>query len=105
MNIVRGLVLAVALSVGWLGLLGCSSVDSFDASRALSGDDAIELQIRTALSEDPVTSRSVIPVSVRGGIVTLRGSVTEPSVRMRAESIARGTAGVLSVRNDIQQRY
>ena len=105
MRAIRSLFVMFALAACAMGLVACSSIDDYGTARNLTGDDAIEMQIRSALSEDPVTRMAVIPVSVRGGIVTLRGNVKEPSVRMRAESIARGTTGVVSVENQILQSY
>lgn len=64
-------------------------------------DTAITMQLSSALREDPGLSGLRISVATMRGIVQLRGVVEFPAQKARAEEIARKTAGVKDVKNQI----
>ena len=69
-------------------------------------DDAvITAKIKTKLAADPDINPFNIDVdSVRGGYVTLSGTVAEAEAKDAAERHAKNTAGVKEVKNEIQVR-
>ncbi len=58
--------------------------------------------VSRALLSDPRTSKALIDVNGRNGIVTLGGEVREQKTRDFAEEIARRQKGVVSVINEIK---
>jgi osmotically-inducible protein OsmY len=74
---------------------GCGTVsgtsDSAPADRLIAND------VRDRLAADPDTGPCNIGVSVTDGVVTLRGSVPNEVIRLRAKGIARGTDGVKGI--------
>ena len=66
-------------------------------------DDAtITAQVSAGLAKDPELSALKIDVDTRAGAVTLTGPVPHASARERAEAIAKGVKGVVSVANHLK---
>lgn len=65
-------------------------------------DDAISVQVKSALARDRLVSSQLVDVSTRGGVVTLNGTVRSLLARGRAGLIAQQVPGVASVINDLQ---
>lgn len=70
---------------------------------ATSGADDVTLQsnIDRIFLEDTTVAGATIDASVANGKVTLTGTVDSPSIKQRAERLARGVKGVSSVENRI----
>lgn len=90
------------MMVGVLALLfvaslvsGCGTISGTTESG--SGDRMIAADVRDRLAGDPVTGSCVIGVSVTDGVVTLRGTVPDESVHLRAKGVVRGTDGVKGI--------
>ncbi len=71
---------------------------------AYKADEEILDAVRTALLLDPRVSSYNTDVSVRGGIVTLRGQVDSAGAQRAAAETARNTVGVVTVRNHTKVR-
>jgi osmotically-inducible protein OsmY len=67
-----------------------------------SGDDEIAREVRTDLDENLELAPDAITVEVRGGTVTLRGTVGNLEQKWLADEIAWWTAGVRDVVNELQ---
>lgn len=66
-------------------------------------DDAtITAQVSAGLAKDPDLSALKIDVDTRAGVVTLSGPAPNASARERAETIAKGVKGVMSVTNNLK---
>lgn len=65
---------------------------------------ALQRQVRAALSRARGISVANITVRARDGAVTLQGSVPEQAQSDRATEVAKGVAGVTSVRNALSIR-
>lgn len=66
-------------------------------------DDAtITAQVSAGLAKDPDLSALKIDVNTRAGAVTLTGPAPNSSARERAETIAKGVKGVMSVTNNLK---
>lgn len=62
-------------------------------------DDEVRVAVIGALQRDPRLGRALPTVSVRDGVVTLRGAVASLAARRAAAAVALDTAGVWRVRN------
>lgn len=94
--------LGSALAAGVLSsiaLLGCAS--NRPVGDQLS-DAAIATKIESKLTADPEVNPFKIDVDVDEGVVRLSGTVEKEEVRAEAEDLARNTAGVVDVHNDIE---
>jgi osmotically-inducible protein OsmY len=58
--------------------------------------------VKAALIEDPLTKAIEINVETFKGVVQLSGFVSSQAAANRAEALARGVAGVRSVKNDMR---
>ena len=66
-------------------------------------DAAITAKVKAAFAKDKQVSALLINVDTDNkGAVTLKGSVKSKEEAAKAESIAKGVAGVTSVKNQIQ---
>ncbi len=65
-------------------------------------DAAVTAKVKTALIDDELTKAGEINVETRQGVVQLAGFVSTDAERDQATAVARGVAGVKSVRNDLQ---
>ncbi|MHB1437626.1 MAG: BON domain-containing protein, partial [Thiobacillus sp.] len=59
-------------------------------------------KVKAALIEDPLTKAIEINVETFKGVVQLSGFVTSQAASNRAVELARGVAGVKSVKNDMR---
>ena len=65
-------------------------------------DDTINDAVRVKLAGDQVVGVIPFEVAVKGGIVTLSGSVEQKSYSARAERVAKKVKGVKQVINKIE---
>ncbi len=97
-NVFLCIALAALLVPGLVALGACSS------TRPVSeqiDDAAITAKIKSKLAADPQINPFNIDVDTREGIVTLSGEVKHAVARSEAEKLARDTAGVRRVINNI----
>jgi len=97
-GIMKTLVRLFAL-VGCFFISGCASLDS-----TATGDQDVVAEVTQRLAADPATAQLRLGVTVEDDVVTLSGRIDNPSVRLRAVSIARSVPGVMEV-NDQTVRY
>lgn len=81
------------------------------AATALAGESTIgqkvdDVTLLTKIKADLLATKNVdgldVNVDVKGGHVTLSGTASSQAERAKAESIAKGTKGVMSVENRIK---
>jgi hyperosmotically inducible protein len=70
----------------------------------IADDAALTGTVKTKLVAEPAVSALDINVDTYRGIVILRGSVGDGAQRAAAERIARSTAGVQGVTNELRVR-
>ena len=75
-------------------LTGCATTSDYTSG---SSDAAVAARVDMRLDSDPELANENISLSVDNRVVTVSGYFSDPSVRLRAISIIRGTAGVLAV--------
>ncbi len=73
--------------------------DAGNTVAAKAGDAAITARISAALARDPDLSALKIDVDTNAGAVTLSGPAPSAEAKARAESLAKGVSGVVSVDN------
>jgi hyperosmotically inducible periplasmic protein len=100
-----GLVLGALLALGAAGCATYSSTPTTTAPRGVAettSDAAITAKVKTAFAADDLVKATKIDVDTMRGVVTLNGTVSSRAELDKALSIARNTAGVTSVRNNLK---
>lgn len=96
----RALVLAVLTGLTLLSS-GCAVMRGQTTVGGYIDDTAITTAIKAKLLEDPATGGLSINVDSLDGAVVLSGFAKSNAEKTQAESIARNTKGVKSVRNNL----
>ena len=90
------IVMVMALAVG-----ACASTSTSEGFGEYIDDSAITAKVKAALLADKETSALSINVETFKGVVQLSGFAKSRAEANRAFTLARGVAGVRSVKNDI----
>jgi len=80
------------------GLAGC------DTLQPRTEDQSLSQAVMERLNQDSLVRHQVLGVTVVNGVVTLRGTITDESLRIRAKSIAESTPGVVKVQDQTIRR-
>lgn len=64
-------------------------------------DDYISDAVRQKLAADQVVKGGAIDVQVKDGVVTLKGKVTEPKQKSKADKLAKKVKGVKQVVDEL----
>lgn len=94
-------VLAVAAAFSLVQITGCAVARDQQTVGAFIDDATITTRVKARFAEDPAVSAAAIKVETLNGTVQLSGFAKSGVERSHAETLARGTPGVQSVRNDI----
>jgi hyperosmotically inducible protein len=65
-------------------------------------DDKIYDLVRTKLANDPDVKGAGLDITVKAGVVTLRGRVHDDRAKEKAGKLAKGVKGVVSVTNELK---
>ena len=95
-TLLRAALLSLALAA-----TGCAGIQGKSAPEVVD-DAAITAKVKAKLIEDPVVKAMNIKVDTYKGVVQLSGFAGNPAEAEKAAQIARTTAGVKSVTNDIR---
>lgn len=82
-------------------LLICLTVLSAAAFQQASSDDQIYDLVRRRLAGDPDVRGGALDITVKEGIVTLKGVVRSDKAKKKADKLARKVKGVKSVVNEL----
>jgi osmotically-inducible protein OsmY len=82
--------------------LGCASTSKQEGTGEYVDDSVITTKVKTAIFNDPNLKSSEVNVETFKGVVQLSGFVSSRADINRAVEIARGIAGVKSVKNDMR---
>lgn len=93
--------LAVTL-VSVVSVVGCAPTETRSGTGQYIDDTVITGKVKAALVEDPLTKATEINVETFKGVVQLSGFVASQAAVDRAVALARGVAGVKSVKNDMR---
>jgi hyperosmotically inducible protein len=91
----------VMMSFALLSVVGCASTRTQSSAGEYIDDTVITTKVKAAIFNDPDLKTREINVETFKGEVQLSGFVSTQSEINQAGTLARGVAGVTSVRNDI----
>jgi osmotically-inducible protein OsmY len=77
------------------------AVPALPADQKSGGDDRIFDQVRMRLATDPDVKGGNFDVTVKDGVVTIKGRVDTEKGKNRASKLARKVKGVKQVENDL----
>jgi len=101
MNNIRPLILALASATLLITATGCAVVRDQQPVGSYIDDATLTTRVKAKLAESPVVSAAAISVETLKGTVQLSGFAKNSEERNTAETLARSTSGVKTVRNDI----
>jgi len=84
-----------------LVLIFLLTVLSAAALQQASSDDEIYDLVRRRLAGDPDVRGGALDITVKDGVVTLRGAVRSEKARKKADKLARKIKGVKNVINEL----
>ena len=85
-----------------LAIAGCATTPPARTASEVVDDAAITAKVKAKFVEDPAVKALNIKVDSRNGVVQLSGFAASAGEAEKAAQIARTTAGVKSVTNDIR---
>jgi hyperosmotically inducible periplasmic protein len=103
MKYARALAFAALAGITVIGS-GCAVGRGQSTAGAYVDDSAITTAVKAKMAEDKTVSATSISVETLNGTVQLSGFAKSAAEKAQAESIARGTKNVKTVRNDIVVR-
>jgi hyperosmotically inducible protein len=80
---------------------GCAATATRQSTGEYVDDATISTKVKAALIKDPLVKAADVKVETFKGVVQLSGFVDNSEQKLQAERVAAGTAGVMSVKNDI----
>ena len=83
-------------------VVACASTATQESTGQFIDDTAITAKVKTAIFNDASLKSAEINVETFKGVVQLSGFVNSEADINRAVSVARGIAGVKSVKNDMR---
>ncbi len=101
MKYARALAFAAMAGITVLGATGCSVFRDQQTVGSYVDDASITTAVKAKMAEDKTVAATSISVETLNGTVQLSGFAKSGAERAQAESIARNTKGVSSVRNNI----
>lgn len=83
-------------------VLGCASTPKQEGTGEYVDDTVITAKVKAAVLNEPSLKSAEINVETFKGVVQLSGFVSSQANISRAVEVARGVAGVKSVKNDMR---
>ena len=93
---------ALFLAVTLMSVAGCASTPKQAGTGEYIDDSVITTKVKAAILNEPTLKVAEINVETFKGVVQLSGFVSSPGAANRAVEVARGVAGVKSVKNDMR---
>jgi hyperosmotically inducible protein len=93
---------AVFLSIALVSVVGCASTATKEGTGEYVDDTVLTAKVKTAIFNEPTLKSAEINVETFKGVVQLSGFVNSQGDVNKAASVARGVAGVKSVKNDMR---
>jgi hyperosmotically inducible protein len=82
--------------------IGCASTATHESTGQYVDDVTLTTKVKTAIFNEPTLKSAEINVETFKGVVQLSGFVSSAAAETKAVEVARGVAGVVSVRNDMR---
>ncbi|TVO67947.1 BON domain-containing protein [Denitromonas ohlonensis] len=102
MNRIGTYLSAIVLAAALLTSVGCSSTPRQEGTGEYIDDSVVTSKVKVAIFGDPMLKSAEINVETFKGVVQLSGFVSSRAAANRATEVARGVAGVTSVKNDMR---
>ncbi|KVW96936.1 BON domain-containing protein [Thiobacillus denitrificans] len=102
MNKFSKVISAAFLAVALVSVVACAPTETRSGTGQYIDDTVITTKVKAVLIEDPMTKATEINVETFKGVVQLSGFVSSQAASNRAVELARGVAGVKSVKNDMR---
>lgn len=83
-------------------LIALITVPLLVAQGKATTDDRIYNDVRARLADDPDIKGAAIDVTVKNGVVTLKGRVGDAQAREKATKVAKKAKGVTMVENELK---
>ena len=93
---------AIFVAVSLVSVVGCASGPQKEGTGEYIDDTAITTKVKAAIFNEPTLKSAEINVETFKGVVQLSGFVTSTAAQNKAVEVARGVAGVKSVKNDMR---
>lgn len=104
MNPLKPMLLALLIGASLPGMVACSPSPTRESAGEYIDDATITTRVKLAFADDPQVKALQVKVETYRGIVQLSGFVDTEAEARRAVEVARGIAGVKSVKNDIRTK-
>jgi len=82
--------------------MGCASTSKQEGTGEYVDDTVLTTKVKAAIFNEPTLKSAEINVETFKGVVQLSGFVTSTAAQNKAVEVARGVAGVKSVKNDMR---
>jgi hyperosmotically inducible protein len=102
MKQIRKYISALFLAVTLVSVVGCASTSKQEGTGEYLDDSVITSKVKAAIFNDPTLKVAEINVETFKGAVQLSGFVSSQAAANKAMDLARGVAGVTSVKNDMR---
>ena len=99
---VLSLALISTMAFTIVSVQGCASTPKQEGTGEYVDDSVITTKVKTAILNDPALKVAEINVETFKGVVQLSGFVSSQAAANKAVEVARGIAGVKSVKNDMR---
>jgi osmotically-inducible protein OsmY len=93
---------AIFLAVTLVSVVGCASTAKQEGTGEYFDDSAITTKVKAAIFNEPTLKVAEINVETFKGVVQLSGFVSSAAAATKAVAVARGVAGVKSVKDDLR---
>lgn len=98
----RSYISALFLAVTLVSVVGCASTTKQEGTGEYIDDAVITTKVKTAIFNEPTLKSAEINVETFKNVVQLSGFVSSQTAINTAVDLARGVAGVRSVKNDMR---
>jgi osmotically-inducible protein OsmY len=102
MTVLRHLAISVLTFVLLASILGCGATRTHEGTGEYVDDSVITTKVKAAILNDSTLKVNEINVETFKGVVQLSGFVRSQADIDQAVRVARGVAGVKSVKNDMR---
>jgi hyperosmotically inducible protein len=102
MNKFSKVISAAFLAVALVSVVACAPTATKEGTGQYIDDTVITAKVKAVIFDDPITKASEVNVETFKGVVQLSGFVSSQAAANRAVELARGVAGVKSVKNDMR---
>lgn len=82
--------------------MGCASTPKHEGTGEYIDDTVLTTKVKAAIFNEPTLKSAEINVETFKGVVQLSGFVSSAAAEQKAVEVARGVAGVKSVKNDMR---